>query len=160
MKSLPFSFAAAALDDVDQYQEWADGQGWQLNSRQLSRGRNLIKYDQLAFPDLVVGYHHVKQVLHDVFEIPSGHVVFVICRAKLPTVWCGFNIPPTVLAIHHPVRTYWARHPAGWETYEFCVAEELIERAELFPAKFLEKTLRLERAFLPLAPNGIIRNWC
>jgi hypothetical protein len=91
----------------------------------------------------VVGHHHVSQVLYD-FDVPSGHVVFAVCRAKLLTVWCGVDIPPTVLAIHHPVRTYWARHPAVWETYEFCVSKELVERTGLFPPKFLAKTRRLE----------------
>lgn len=100
MKILPFLFTVVALDDVDQYQEWANGQEWKLKSRQLSRGPNQIKFDQLALPSLFVGHHHVKQVLHDVFDVPSGHVVFAICRAKLPAVWCGFSIPPTVLSVY------------------------------------------------------------
>jgi AraC family ethanolamine operon transcriptional activator len=124
--------------------------GWEVESRQLSRGPNQIKFDHFAFADLLVAHHHVRQTMHDVFDVPPGHVVFAICRAKLPTVWCGMNLPPSMLAILRPVRTYWVRLPAGWETYEFCVSEELIERTELFPPRFLKKTLRLEQAFLPL----------
>jgi hypothetical protein len=40
MATFPFSFTAVTLDDLDQYQEWANGQGWELNSTQLSRGRD------------------------------------------------------------------------------------------------------------------------
>ena len=48
------------------------------------------------------------------------------------------------------MRTYCVRLPAGWDTYEFTVSEDLIERTELFPPDFFEKTTRLEQAFLPL----------
>ena len=60
------------------------------------------------------------------------------------------ELPPSVLGIHRPVRTYTARLPAGWDTYEFTVSEALIERTELFPLDFFERTTRLEQALLPL----------
>jgi AraC family ethanolamine operon transcriptional activator len=150
MTSHSFSFSPVAFDDVDHFREWSKQQGWELESRQLSNGPNRIKFDHLAFPELVVSHHRVRQMMYDVFDVPSGHVVFAICRAKLPVVWCGQDLPPSLLAILRPVRTYWVRLPAGWETYEFTVSEELIRRTELFPPKFFEKTIRLEQAFLPL----------
>jgi AraC-like DNA-binding protein len=121
-----------------------------LETTQLSRGPNQIRFDHVAFPEFSVAHHRVKRAMYDVFEIPSGHIVFVICRAKLPSVWCGVDLPPSVLALHRPGRTYWARLPAGWETYEFTVSQEMIERTELFPPEFFEKTIRLEDAVLPL----------
>jgi AraC family ethanolamine operon transcriptional activator len=150
MTSLTFSFSPVAFDDIDHFQEWSYAQGWEVESRQLSRGRTQMRFDHLAFPDLIVSHHRVRQMMLDVFEVPPGHVVFAICRAKLPAVWSGIDLQPSVLAIHHPVRTYWARLPAGWETYEFTLSEGLIERTGLLPANFLEKTIQLERAFLPL----------
>ena len=143
-------YSSVVFDDVDEYRQWADEVGWELESTQLSRGPNQITFDHIALPEISVAHHRAKQAMYDVFTIPSRHVVFVICRAKLPAVWCGRDLPASLLAIHRPGRTYCARLPAGWDTYEFTVSEDLIERTELFPPDFLEKTTRLEQAFLPL----------
>jgi AraC family ethanolamine operon transcriptional activator len=143
-------YSSTVLHDVDQYQLWAGDVGWQLETAQLSRGPNQITFDHVALPELSVAHHRTTQAMYDVFAIPPRHIVFVICRAALPAVWCGRNLPPSLLAIHRPVRTYCARLPAGWDTYEFTVPEEMVERTELFPPAFFEKTTRLEQSFLPL----------
>ena len=143
-------YSSVVFDDVDHYRQWADQMGWELQSTQLSHGRNRIAFDHVAFGEFSVAHHCAQRTMYDAFDIPSGHIVFVICRAKLPAVWCGMELPPSVLAIHRPVRTYTARLPAGWDTYEFTVSEALIKRTELFPLDFFDKTTRLEQALLPL----------
>jgi hypothetical protein len=117
MTSLPFSFTPTALYDTDEYRQWANQHGWDLEARQISRGPNQIDFDHVAFPEFSVANHRVKRAMYDVFDIPSRHIVFVICRVKLPAVWCGMELPPSVLALHRPGRTYRLdSRPAGTPT--------------------------------------------
>ena len=136
--------------DIDHFREQIAQLGWEAESTQISCGPNRIQFDHCAFPELLVAHHRVKQVMYDVFDVPPGHTVLAICRAKLPAICCGVDLPPNLLAILRPVRTYQARLPANWETYEFTISDALIERTELFPPKFFAKTVRLEQALLPL----------
>ena len=128
-------YSSMAFDDIDHFRQWAAEAGWQLESTQLSRGPNEIRYDHLSFPEFSVAHHRVKRSIYDVYEIPLRR---------------GREFGPSLLGIQRPQRTYWARLPSGWETYEFTVSEEMIARTELFPPDFFEKTTRLEQAFLPL----------
>ena len=150
MTSYPFSFTPTVFHDIDHFRELANQQEWELDSTQLSCGPTQIRLDQCEFPNLRVSHHRVTQVMRDEFDVPPGHVVFAICRAKLPVICCGMDLPPSLLAILRPVRTYQVRLPANWETYEFTISETLIERTELFPPGYFAKTLRLEQALLPL----------
>ncbi len=143
-------YSSMVFNDIDHFRQWAAEAGWELESTQVSRGPNEIKLDHLSCPEFSVAHHRVKRSIYDVYEIPSRHVVFAICREKLPAVWCGREFGPALLGIQRPRRTHWARLPDGWETYEFTVSEEMIARTELFPPDFFEKTTRLEQAFLPL----------
>ena len=143
-------YSSMVFEDIDHFRQWAREVGWQVDSIQLSHGANEISFDHLAFPEFSVAHHRVNRTMFDVFEIPLGHVVFAICRKKLPAVWCGRDLTPSLLGIHRPGRTYSARLPAGWDTYEFTVSEKMIERTELFPPDFFRKTKRLEDALLPL----------
>ena len=144
------AFSPTLFDDIDQFRELIHQLGWEAESTQMSSGPNQIRFDSFAFPELFVAHHHVKQMMHDVFYVPPGHVVLAICRARLPAICCGMELPPTLLAILRPGRTYQVRLPAEWETYEFTISEALIERTELFPRKFWAKTVRMEQALLPL----------
>ncbi len=139
-----------SFNDVDLFREWMNQLGWDAEVTQLSCGPNRIGFDHLSFPELLVAHHHYKQVMYDVFELPPGHVVLAICRTKLPAIVCGIDLPHSLMAILRPERSYRARFPAGWETYEFTISEALIERTELLPPKFFARTVRLEQALLPL----------
>ena len=145
-----FEFSPTLFDDIDQFREQASQLGWEAESTQISSGPNQISLDHCAFPELLVAHHHVKQAMYDVFDVPPGHVVLAICRVKLPVTYCGMVLPPSLLAILRPVRTYEVRLPANWETYEFTISEALIERTELFPPEFFAKTVPLEQALVPL----------
>lgn len=143
-------YSSVVFDDVDHYRQWSDGMGWELRSTQISHGKNRIAFDHLAFPEFSVSRHSARRTMYDAFAIPQGHIVFVICRVKLPAVWCGMELAPSMLAIHRPGRTYTARLPAGWDTYEFTFSEEMITRTELFPLDFFEKTFQVEQSLVPL----------
>ncbi len=144
MKLTPVS-----LDDVDLFSEWEIGMGWEIETTQLSAGGNNIAFDHFVYPGLLVGHFCAKQSMQHVFTIPDGMVVFMICRTRLPFVWCGKQVPPTVMAIARSGREQWDVLPAGWDAYEFMVSEELIRRTEIFPTNFFAQTTQLERAFLP-----------
>ena len=97
-----------------------------------------------------MGHFHIAQSQVDFFEVPQGIVVLLICRAKLPAVWNGRIIPPSQMAVVRAGMNHTARLPAGWDSYEFMVDEELIRRTELIPLEFFEKTIRMEDACVPL----------
>jgi hypothetical protein len=136
--------------DVDQFSDWERDLGWDADSVQLSAGPNEIRFDHFALPELLVSHYTRKQAMKDVFAVPDGVVVFMIARAKRPFVWCGKEFPPTLLGVARSGREQWVAIPAGWDCYEFMVAEDLIRRTEMIDAGFLAETTQLERAFLPL----------
>lgn len=138
------------LDDVDLFSEWEIGLGWDIESTQLSAGANEICFDHFAFPELLAGHFSSKQAMKNVFAVPDGTVVILICRTKLPIVFCGRHLPPTLMGIARSVRENWAVVPAGLDSYEFMISEELIRQTGMFPPGFLEETTQLERAFVPL----------
>jgi AraC-like DNA-binding protein len=148
---MSLSFSKVAFRDVDQFSEWETSLGWNITSTQLSLGTNQIGFDHFALPDLLVSHFHVRQSTEDVFELPDGMVLLLICRARQPVFWSGMEIPPSLLPVVHPRRTHWVVLPPNWDCYEFIVSEELVRRTELFPPEFFERTTRLEHASVPVA---------
>lgn len=139
-----------SFDDVDQMVEWSREIGWDNVGTQLTAGSNQICYENFSLPGLAVAHYCVEQSIHNVFALPEGMVVFLICREKLPLVWCGRHLPPTLLGIARSGPEHEVTLHAGWDCYEFMVAEDLIRRTEFFPLDFFDTTTQLERAFLPL----------
>lgn len=144
------TFSHTSFRDFDRFCEWAANSGWNTRSDQLSYGPCEIDYDHFAFPELTVAHHRSRQSQRDVFEIPDGHVVFVICRAKLPVIWSGKELPPSLLGILRSGREHTVTLPAGWDGYEFTVSEELIRDGEIFPPAFFEATARADNPHLQL----------
>ena len=102
-------FSPILFDDIDQYREFAKQLDWDFEVTQLSSGRTEIKFDHFVFPEILVLHHQLKQVLYEVFEVPPGHFVLAICRAKLPANLGGMDLPPSLGAILRPKRTYCVR---------------------------------------------------
>ena len=140
----------AVFDDSDLFYEWEAGLGWDAESTQLSAGANEIRFDHFALPGLIVSHYCSKQSMRDVFAAPDGTVVLLFSRAKLPVVWCGRHVPPTLLAVVRSGREQWVVLPAGLDAYEIIISEDLIRETEIFPPRFLAETTDLDRAFLPL----------
>ena len=134
------SYNPISFEDSDEFAEWEISLGWDILSTQLSYGPNEIGFDHFEFPGLAVGHFHIAQSQHDVFELPEGIALFLICREKLPVVWSGQVISPSQLAVVRAGSNHSATRPAGWDCYEFMVEEELIRRTELFPPAFFERT--------------------
>lgn len=124
--------------------------GWDNIGTQLTPGANRISFDSFSLPGLMVAHYRVQQSIHNVFSLPSGMVLFLICREKLPLVWCGRELPPTLLGIAREGLEHEVVLRPGWDSYEFIVSEELIRQTEIFPTDFFKKTRQFEKAFLPL----------
>ena len=139
-----------SFDDFDHMVEWSKEIGWDNIGSQLTRGDNRICFDSFSFPELVVGHYCVQQSIHNVFALPEGVVLFLICRTKQPLSWCGRHLPPTLLGIARSGLEHEVVLRSGWDCYEFMVSEDLIQRTEFFPLDFFKNTTRLERAFVPL----------
>jgi AraC family ethanolamine operon transcriptional activator len=144
------TFSVVSLHDIDQYSEWAAELGWDTTSTQLSPGLNRIGINYFAAPGLIVSHFQARQSMKNTFALPEGWVTLAICRRKVPAVWCGMQFPPSLLAVMRATTTHWAVLPAHWDSYEFMVSEELIQRTELFPPGFFKKTARVEEAYVPL----------
>lgn len=147
---MDLEFSPISFEDGDQFAAWEIEMGWSIESTQLSYGPNHIGFDCFALPELLVSHFHTAQSQYDVFELPPGIVLFVLCRKKLPVIWSGREIPPTMLAVVRAGTNHTAKIPAGWDCYEFMVAEDLIRRTEIFPPDFFERTTQFEKACLPL----------
>ena len=145
----PLALKPASFEDVDQFAEWEKGLGWDADFLQLSPGPDEIGFDHFAMPGLVVGHFTRKQAAKDFFALPAGTVVCVIARAPQPLVWCGRELPPTLMGIVRSAREHWVVTPAGWDCYEFMIDEDLIRRTEMVDPAFFEKTTQIELAFLP-----------
>ena len=87
--AMNIEISRVSLSDVDLFSEWEIGLGWDIESTQLSAGANEICFDHFAFPELLVGRFSAKQSMQNVFAVPDGMVIFLICRTKLPVFWCG-----------------------------------------------------------------------
>ena len=144
-------YAPASFDDVDLFSEWEIGLGWDIESTQLSAGRNRIDFDHVELPEVLVGHFRSKGKMFNAFAVPPGVVVLVLPRAKLPVVWCGTQLSPALVGIVRSPHEHQVVLPAGWDSYEFMLSEELVRRTEVFPPKFFAKTTRFEDAYLPLA---------
>ena len=73
--------------------------GWDIESMQISGGKNEIVIDNFALPDLILMNQRCKQSMLSVFEVPKGTVMFLICRAKLPVAWRNKLFPPSMLGL-------------------------------------------------------------
>jgi AraC-like DNA-binding protein len=142
---IPVSF-----DDADLFYEWERRLGWDVESTQLSAGANEIRFDHFALPGLLVSNFCSKQSMRDVFAAPDGAVVLFFSRVKLPLVWCGRHVPPTLSPVARSGRENWCVLPAGLDAYEFIISEDLIQKTEIFPPSFFAKTTDLNRACVPL----------
>jgi AraC-like DNA-binding protein len=140
----------ASFSDIDQMVEWSQGVGWENVCTQLTPGANKITLDSVCLPGLIVAHYCVQQSIHNVFTLPEGMVLFVICRTKLPLVWCGRHLPPSMLGIARSGLEHEVVLHAGWDCYEFMVSEDLIRQTEIFPPEFFATTTQLQNAFLPL----------
>ncbi len=140
----------ASFSDVDHMVEWSRALGWDNVGTQLTTGENRIFLDGFALPDLFVGHYSVQQSIHNVFALPDGMVLFEICRAKLPLVWCGRHLPPTMLGIARSGIEHDVALHAGWDCYEFMITEDVIHRTEIFPSDFFARATQFEHTFLPL----------
>ena len=147
-------FSSFVCNDIDQFAEWVNHIEWDLEATQLSCGANRIQFDYFAFPELSVAYHHMKQSVYDVFNVPFKSVIFVIGRSKHPAICNGIELLPSMLTILRPLHTYRVMLPCGWENYEFTLSEQLLERTGLLPPNLFEKTARLEEAFWPLSESA------
>ena len=105
------------FNDIDLLSAWVSAQGWGIENTQLSAGPNELRYDHFAFPELVVSHYCSKQSKQSVFALPDGMALFLIGWSKLPLVWCGRHLPPTLLAVNRSGREHWAFLPAGWDCY-------------------------------------------
>lgn len=142
---IPVSF-----DDADLFYEWEKRLGLDVDSTQLSAGANEIRFDHFVLPGLLVSHFCSKQSMRDVFAVPDGSVILLFKREKLPVVWCGRHVPPTLLPVVRSGRENWCLLPAGLDAYEFIISEDLIRETEIFPPRFFAETTDLDRAFVPL----------
>ena len=145
-------FSCLSFNDIDCYRQFFAGQGWDLESTQLSRGTTRIRYDHIALPELLVSDHRVKRSTLDVFEIPVSHIVLSIGRRTNGAVLVdGVHLPPEMLAIVRPVGTYHVRIPDDFDAVEFTISERFVERTGLFPARYYQRVLQRRRhGVLPL----------
>lgn len=146
------AFSRVSFRDFDRFCEWAAQLGWSTRSDQLSYGPCEIDYDHFVLPGLTVARHRVMQSQRDVFEVPAGHVVFVIPRAKLPVIWSGKELPPSLLGLLLPGLEHSVTLPAGWDAYEFTAAEDLVREEEIFPPDFFGEAARIRRIRQPFLP--------
>ena len=139
-----------SFEDIDHMVEFSKQIGWDNIGTQLTPGKNRICYNSFHLPDLMVAHYQVEQSIHNVFTLPEGMVLFLICRIKQPLIWCGRELPPTLLGIARAGLEHEVVLNPGWDCYEFMVSEDLIRQTEVFPTDFFKKTRRLEDAYLPL----------
>ena len=97
--AMEIEISRVSVCDVDLFSEWEIRLGWDIKSTQMSAGSNEIRFDHFAFPELLVVHFCSKQSMHNVFALPDGIVVFLIGRAKLPLVWGGRQLLPTLMAV-------------------------------------------------------------
>jgi AraC-like DNA-binding protein len=142
--------ASLSFEDIDHMVEFSMQLGWNNICTQLTPGNNRICYDNFSLPGLMVAHYHVEQSIHNVFALPEDTVVFMICRVKLPLVWCGRELPPTLLGIATAGLEHEVILRPGWDCYEFMLSEDLIRQTGIFPADFFKEAQRLEDAYLPL----------
>lgn len=138
------------MDDVDQFSQWEIDLGWDIESTQMSSGANEIRFDHFAYPELLIGHFTSKRSMQNVFSVPRGMVIFLVCKSKLPAFWNGRKFPQTLMAVVRSGIEHWVVLPDDWECYEFMVTEDFIWHTELFPKSFYAQTSITERAYLPL----------
>lgn len=136
--------------DADHLAEWTSELGWDHSVTQLTPGPDEIRYDHFGFPDLSVAHYTARQSNDSIFGLPDGMVLFLICREKLPLIWNGRQIPPTLLAVARSGREHNVVLPGGWDSYEFMLTEDLVRQTELFPPSFFAATSQPERALVRL----------
>lgn len=147
---LTVELSRLAFSDIDEMVEWSQGVGWDNIGTQLTPGSNRISFDSLSIPGLTVGHYRVQQSIHNVLTLPEGMMVFMICRTKLPLVWCGRHLPPNLLGVGRAGIEHEVTLTSGWDCYEFMVAEDLIRRTEVFPEAFLDASAQIDKALVPL----------
>ena len=149
-RSSHIELAPLTFEDIDHMVEFSKQIGWDNIGTQLTPGENRICFDSFSLPGLMVAHYRVQQSIHNVFALPPGMVLFLICREKLPLVWCGRELPPTLLGIAREGLEHEVVLNPGWDSYEFMVSEVLIQQTEIFPPDFFNRTRQFEKDFLPL----------
>jgi AraC-like DNA-binding protein len=134
---------------VDLFSDWVMELDWALESTQISSGPYRLEFETIDLPGLSVSRLSTRQSVRDRFSVPKGAVVFNIPRTKLPAIWNGKRLPPTMMGIYCAGIEHWVVLPAGWDGYEIAVSENLLQQTELLPDGFPAKRQQFEHA-LPL----------
>lgn len=142
-------FVQVSFDDSELFSDWVKELNWDVESTQISSGPYRLEFETIELPDLSVSRLTTRQSVRDCFSVPNGAVVFNIPRVKLPAIWNGRRLPPTMMGVYHAGIDHWVVLPAGWDGYELTVSEDLIRQTGLLPEGFAARGRQFERA-LPL----------
>ena len=124
--------------------------GWEIESTQISSGHGGVVFDHLAWPGLLIGRFGSLGTMHNTFVVPDETVVLLVCRRMLPVFWSGQELPPDVMPILRAGVEHISRIPAGWDSYELMISEDLIRRTELLPLRILDERVPVEDSWLRL----------
>lgn len=144
--------SSGELVDIDAFRELLTG--WDVEITQLSRGSLQLRWDQIAFDDMVVAYHRVTGAFADLSSVDPGGKLIVICLAPTPTVWCGIDLAPGHLLVMVPGREHRSRIE-HWESLEIWIADRLAEQLGLPASAHSPFDLPLERSLFPLDQSQV-----
>ena len=117
------SIHSLIFDDFDLFQQSLAG--WDLEVTQVSRGPLWLEWDQVTYGDhLTISHLNLNRDILDLIAINPGRLQFVVCFT--PNVFCGIPVDAGSMEIFGPGRDYRSRIPAGFDTLEISISEELL----------------------------------
>lgn len=147
-------YVPTRFDDVDEFSAWETDMGWEIESTQISSGDGGVVFDHIAWPGLLVGRFGSFGEMHNRFVVPPGIVVVLVCRRMLPVYWSGQELVPNVMPIIRSGPEHISRIPAGWDSYEMMISEDLIRSVDLLPPPLLDDRVPVEGSWLAVPDDA------
>lgn len=144
------------LLDIHEVEETAQAlPDWHVSSTQLESGVQETFQRQLAYDDILLMHFQESHAIAHEYRIPPDTTAFCVLTQKSPPQrWCGVEVPYGVCLIHPSDRDYLTCYPAGFQMIGLIVSNDLLDRLEILPEKWLQCREISKRWMVPLNPSG------
>ena len=158
--SLPPFSIRHTFDDVDELAEVA--KAWDIDFRQLSRGKFWGSMVQAGNDRLQLGRVRLRGVLHQHGATPAGLVTFAVAATRrIDLQWRGHTIGPDEVLVHRPFGELESTSQPDFDMLLVSVPETGLEAAcrRADPSISRRSITDLERASSESAAIGEFRRW-
>lgn len=137
------------FEDVDFFREVLSG--WDTEPTQLTSGKLLVQWDQIALDDITISRLRTNLKIADRSAYQANHVGFVVCLGS--KTFCGRPVHAGSLVLFGPGREYRNLLLENWESFEISMTSRLFQSLSFVADATRRIALGPEYSVLHLSPQ-------